>query len=252
VGTWETRGIATSGRFRARALLATACGLGFGCGLLAVAGAGLASEGWLDISQGSLCVTEGAVEKSGSARMTVNVPKIRAYVNEWAGPSAELRFTYLGGTAQESALGSGEVRRQLGLKLQAQDPCNLVYVMWRIEPESKLVVSVKRNRNEHSSAACGNRGYHNIKPAKSSAVPKLQAGEPHTLRAELRKEELTVFADDREVWRGELGADASGLKGPVGVRSDNAHFEFQLKARKYEGTHPNFALSCKTGAAFSD
>ena len=37
----------------------------------------------------------------------------------------------------------GELRRQFGLKLRAQDACNLVYVMWRIEPASKLVVSIK-------------------------------------------------------------------------------------------------------------
>ena len=65
---------------------------------------------------------------------------------------AEARFKYLGPTSQEARLGSGESRRQFGLRLRAQDPCNLVYAMWRIEPEPMLVVSVKRNPGMHSSA----------------------------------------------------------------------------------------------------
>ena len=35
-------------------------------------------------------------------------------------------------------------------KLRAEDACNLVYVMWRIEPQSRLVVSVKRNPGQHA------------------------------------------------------------------------------------------------------
>jgi hypothetical protein len=64
-------------------------------------------------------------------------------VNAPTPPFAEAHFTYLGSTGNEARLGSGELRRQFGLKLRAEDACNLVYAMWRIEPESKLVVSVK-------------------------------------------------------------------------------------------------------------
>ena len=71
-------------------------------------------------------------------------------------------------------LASGEMRRQFGLKLRAEDACNLVYAMWRIEPESKLVVSVKSNPGQHTSAQCGNRGYQNIKPLHSSPLPSLR------------------------------------------------------------------------------
>jgi hypothetical protein len=89
------------------------------------------SAGWLTIHGDRLCVTEGAIEKTARDRLSVNVPKMRAYVNEWTAQSAEMRFTYFGGTSKESALGSGAIRRQFGLKLHAQDPCNLVYAMWR-------------------------------------------------------------------------------------------------------------------------
>ncbi len=117
--------------------------------------------------------------------------------------------------------------------------------MWRIDPESKLVVSVKRNPGAHTSADCGNRGYQNIKPRKSSPVPALRSGQSHTLRAEMKNEDLRVFADNREVWVGEVGADAAQLEGPVGIRSDNAHLEVSLKAREYSGSHSGEVRACK-------
>ena len=207
------------------------------------------SAGWLTIHRDRLCVTEGVIEKTASDRLTVNVPKMRAYVSQTTAQSAEVRFTYLGGTSKESALGSGTIRRQFGLKLHAQDPCNLVYAIWRIDPESKVVVSVKRNPSQHTSAECGNRGYENIKPGKASSVPRLSAGQSHTFRAEMKNTDLRVFVDNREVWEGDVGADAAKLEGPVGIRSDNARLEFDLMARESKGTHPNYVETCKAGAA---
>ena len=206
----------------------------------------------LSVGRNNLCVTEGAIEKAASGRLSINVPKMRAYVNTWTAADVEARFTYLGPTAEESRLGSGQVRRQFGLKLRAQDPCNLVYAMWRIEPESKLVVSVKRNPGQHTSAECGNRGYQNIKPQRFTAVPLLRAGDSHTLRAEMRGENLRVFADDSEVWEGNVGPDAASLEGPVGMRSDNARLELDLKVGEYVGVHPNYQIACKSGAEASE
>src|SRR5205807_9405321 len=109
-----------------------------------------------------LCVTEGTIEEGASQRLSVSVPKMRAYVNRRTSQAVKAHFTYLGGTDNEAKLGSGELRRQFGFKLRAQDPCNLVYAMWRIEPESQLVVSVKTNPGRHTSAECTNHGYKNI------------------------------------------------------------------------------------------
>ena len=80
--------------------------------------AGAAGE-WINVSRDRLCVTEGAVDQAADHRLTVDAPKMRAYVNRWTTQSAELRFTYLGGTSKESTLGSGAIRRQFGLKLRA-------------------------------------------------------------------------------------------------------------------------------------
>jgi len=128
---------------------------------------------WMTIDRDNLCVTEGAIEKSSGDRSRVDVPKMRAYATVATAQSVEVRFTYSSPTGKEARLGSGEMRRQFGLKLRAQDACNLIYAIWRIEPESKLVVSVKRNPGAHSGAECGNRGYQNIRPNRASAVPKL-------------------------------------------------------------------------------
>jgi hypothetical protein len=204
------------------------------------------------VERGSLCVTEGNVESTSRNQWSVDTQKMRAYVNGWTSDAIEARFTYLGGTAEESRLGSGEIRRQFGLKLRAQNACNLVYAMWRIEPESKVVVSVKRNPSQSTSLECGNRGYENIKPRRSKAAPPLKPGESHTLGAEIKGSELTVFIDRTAVWEGGVGPEASDLKGPVGIRSDNVRMDFVLNAGAFVGIHPDFRLACKSGAGLSD
>ena len=200
------------------------------------------------VSRADLCVTEGAVDELPGGRLSVSLPKMRAYVNQFTPPEVAVHFTYLGATGKEARLGSGELRRQFGLKLRAADACNLVYAMWRIEPDAKLVVSVKSNPGQHSSTECGNRGYRNIKPRRSTPVPVLRPGESHDLQAEMNGEEMKVFADNRLVWAGSLGADALSFDGPVGMRSDNARLQFELRAPQVparQGRTPG----CRTGEA---
>lgn len=182
----------------------------------------------VSVPRAKLCITEGALEELKGSRLAVTVPKMRAFVAAATTQVAEARLTYLGPTSAETRLGSGEMRRQFGLKLRAQNGCNLVYTMWRIEPESKLVVSVKSNPGMQASSECGNRGYRNIKPRRSSAVPRLNPGDSHTLLADMNGSELRVSVDDRVVWEGDLGPDALSFDGPVGVRTDNGRFEFEL------------------------
>jgi hypothetical protein len=193
------------------------------------------------VSRANLCLTEGDLQVFSPQQLSVDEPKMRAYVDAQTPPVAELRFTYLGPTVKDAPLGSGEMRRQFGLKLHAQDACNLVYVMWRFEPESKIVVSVKNNPGQHTSAECGNRGYQNIKPHRSSPVPAIQSGQPHTLAADLQDRELRVFADNVLAWEGSLDGQAVGLNGPVGMRSDNARLRVTLSAPPLPSQH----LACR-------
>ncbi|MBZ5554066.1 MAG: hypothetical protein LAO21_15225 [Acidobacteriia bacterium] len=78
-------------------------------------------------------VTEGAIDVLPNGDLSVSSPKMRAVVPSAISPIAEVHFKYLGPTAGSSPLGSGEMCRQFGLKLRAQDPCNLLYVMWQAD-----------------------------------------------------------------------------------------------------------------------
>jgi hypothetical protein len=200
------------------------------------------------VSKADLCVTEGAIEDLPGGRLSVSVPKMRAYLNAATPQEVAVRFTYLGSTGNEARLGSGEQRRQFGLKLRAQDACNLVYAMWRIEPESKLVVSVKNNPGQHTSAECANRGYRNIKPQRNKPVPVLEIGATHELRAQMNGDELEVFADNALVWQGSVGGEAADLNGPVGMRSDNAKLELEFRAPQFSSRGPG----CRTGPGESE
>jgi len=179
-------------------------------------------------------VTEGEIEELPTGLLSVTSPKMRAVVPSSTSPVAEIRFKYLGSTIKDVALGSGEMRRQLGLKLRAQDPCNLIYVMWRLEPKPEIVVSIKLNPGQHSSSECENDGYRNIKPLHAAPVPELEVGAFHSLMAEMKGENLTVMVDKRIVWEWPLGGQAMSLEGPVGIRTDNGRFEFEFLAGTFK------------------
>src|ERR1700733_9722757 len=71
-----------------------------------------------------LCVTEGAIDALPGPRLSIDVPKMRAYLNESTPQAIQTHFTYLGPTANPSRLGFGAIRTQFGFKLHAQDACN--------------------------------------------------------------------------------------------------------------------------------
>jgi hypothetical protein len=205
-------------------------------------------ENLTPVPRSKLCVTEGAIEALPGDRLSVDVPKLRAYLNEQTPQILQTHFTYVGPTKDKSKLGSGATRVQFGLKLHAEDACNLVYAMWRIEPASELVVSVKSNPGQHTSSQCTNHGYQNIKPTHSKPVPALHPGDSHRMLAQMNGDKLTVFVDTSPVWEGPLPAVALGLKGPVGIRSDNAHLQFELRAPSPSGR----TLPCRTGPEESE
>lgn len=178
----------------------------------------------LRVTQGRLRLVEGEL-------LEIDAPKVRAVGKSAGARAAELAFTYLGPTATTSRLASGAERRQLGLKLRARDGCNVVYAMWRIAPKQELVVSVKSNPDQTTSAACGNRGYRNVRPLVSKPLPKLEPGDSHQLRAELDGSKLRVLVDGASVWEGDLGEEALAFDGPAGLRTDNARVRFSFSDR---------------------
>jgi hypothetical protein len=173
--------------------------------------------------------------------LAIETPSSRAVIDaailKSAEQVAEIRFRYMGATPTSKPLASGELRRQIGLKLRAQDTCNLIYAMWHIEPDAAIAVSIKRNLGRHTHEQCGAGGYSNIKPQRRTNPPPIRPGETHILRAELHGSNLTVTADGKVAWRGTLGDEPELLDGPIGFRTDNARFEFEYYADRLSVRH---------------
>jgi hypothetical protein len=142
-----------------------------------------------------------------------------------------LDFTYLGASTQAVPLASGELRQQVGLKLRAQDTCNVVYVMWQIAPAQRIEVSVKQNHGMSEHAQCRDAGYSFVKAELAHAAPSVAPGSSHRLQAQLDGAALRVHADTQLVWQGQLPSSAMELVGPSGLRSDNVHLLMQLHSK---------------------
>jgi hypothetical protein len=184
------------------------------------------------VTRDQLCVTNGEVAITAKGHLAINTPSARAIVlAPVASGVAEIRFTYLGSSEGSKPLASGEMRRQIGLKLRALNQCNLLYVMWRIEPESKLVVQVKRNPGQSTHEQCDAHGYVTIRPRSSAASPPILSGQSHRLHAEITGDDLSVTADGVRVWEGPIGGELRDIDGPIGLRTDNARFELDYYAR---------------------
>lgn len=184
----------------------------------------LKQAGYAD-TEPSVTSVEPGVASVSAAAMRIEVPTFRAVARGRNGDAAAIKLTVLGDTAKTRALASGQQRRQVGLKLRAENGCNLVYVMWRLDPKPKLDVSVKRNPGERTAKECGADGYQKVKPTFKRLDTKLDDGTPHELRAEIVDDTLTAWIDGRVAWRGTLPATARDLVGPTGIRSDNLVFE---------------------------
>jgi hypothetical protein len=156
---------------------------------------------------------------------------VRAVVAGSSGSAAGMQFIYRGPSRGTAPLASGELRRQIGLKLRAQDTCNVVYVMWRIAPTSGIHVQVKSNPGRQKRhEECRDRGYQTIRPESRRPVPDVRPGESHSLDGFIDGGRLRVLADGVLAWEGTLPDEALDFTGPAGLRSDNGEFEVEFRA----------------------
>jgi hypothetical protein len=177
-----------------------------------------------------LCVSTGKVgPASAAARLRVDSGAMRAVIAGDESSIAELDFTYRGPSTETTPLADGEIRRQIGLKLRAKDTCNVAYVMWHAAPADGIAVLVKHNPGKSTHEACGDQGYITIKPTSAGVVPVLRPNERHLLRAEIAGTTLRVLVDGALAWTGTLPSQAFTFNGPVGIRSDNGVFDFDLR-----------------------
>lgn len=203
---------------------------------IAPALAGARAPRYAGVGLDRLDVTSGAVGRA-DGWLTTRSGEMRGTERDGGdhAAGARLRFRLLGPSADVKPLGSGLVRRQIGLKLRAQDPCNLVYVMWRSAPDSRIAIFVKRNAGQSTSAACGNGGYTDV---QTMPAPAADDGAVHVLEARTTRRAdgslgLTVLVDGA-VWAREVlvASLVAGLDGPIGVRTDNGTYAFRLAARR--------------------
>lgn len=180
------------------------------------------------IKPGDVCVTNGAVEKDPSGKFVINSSSSRAVVRGTDDSAAAIKFEYLGPSATESKLASGVVRRQLGIKLRAEDSCNVIYVMWGIEPQPGLIISMKVNEGKASHKECGVKGYKLVPSTFEKAIAPIEVGKPRTLAANLdEKGKLTVRVDGEVAWEGQTFPTANDMYGYTGVRTDNVRMRFE-------------------------
>lgn len=175
----------------------------------------------------ALCITNGEIGTAGDSA-SIRSPVVRGFAHHTTGEAAALDVVYRGKTDTIVALASGDVRAQLGLKLRAADGCNLVYVMWRIEPAPQIVVQIKANPGKHTHKDCGRNGYIRVKPMNVGKVFVPSPGSAHRLRAEIDGDSLVAWLDDRMIWQGTLPAAARELRGPAGFRTDNVKADVTL------------------------
>ncbi len=198
--------------------------------LCACARADRAPQALAPVDPAELRPTSGTLERTSASTFTIEDPSFRAELGDTPRDSAEIAFVYRGPTRRDAPLASGELRRQIGLKLRAKDTCNVVYVMWHIEPSRGIEVSVKSNPGQATHEECGDRGYTFIKSAwVGDDTSEIRTGDRHDISATIAGATLRVVADGRPAWVGDLPLQAFQANGPVGVRTDNGVFEVELR-----------------------
>lgn len=199
-------------------------------------------------SKAAVCVTTGDISAGADGRYLIESGASRAVVRDGDDDYVGIEFEYLGPSKDETALASGNMRRQLGLKLQAQDSCNVVYVMWPVDGARDLVVVSKVNRGESTHAQCGVKGYETLTPLMSRPVRPIVVGEVRRLEARIDKRVLAVHVDGQLVWRGDAGRRTADLFGYPGLRTDNVRVRFAwlVEPDDKAAGRPKPHLNCRT------
>jgi hypothetical protein len=181
------------------------------------------------VAASTFCATAGRVTSAGGEALNVKTGGMRGVIASDSSRAVEVAFVFRGDSVDIARLANGELRQQIGVKLRAQDTCNIVYVMWHVAPTPGIAVSVKYNPGQRTHVECLDRGYINLRPKTPVPVPVVAVGEPHTLRAEIDGDTLIVHADGLEVWRNTLPPETFLFDGPAGIRTDNSEFDFLLR-----------------------
>ena len=190
-------------------------------------------------SLSELNVTNGKNDllETTSGFLSISGPQTRAVEKGGNATAAMLRFRYRGHSKRDKPLSSGEIRRQIGLKMRANNSCNLLYIMWQIETQEKLVVSLKSNPGKSTHKDCGSKGYttlkSNIKTSGLFAGITAKDHKTHCLVCQITPKgiagfEVIVHIDNKLIWRSAIENLHSEIVGPAGFRTDNGNFIFKF------------------------
>lgn len=171
-----------------------------------------------------LCVGNGRVAPAQAGSLHIDSPQLRLVASRAGWQEGKIDFVYRGDSSEIKALGSGEVRRQIGLKLDAQDTCNVVYVMWQFWPRARISVSRKSNPGKYKNSDCLDGGYKAVTSDSGAPVESPAVGSTHSLKARADADRLIVEVDGAVSWEGTVPGLADA-KGPVGIRSDNIKYD---------------------------
>jgi hypothetical protein len=185
-------------------------------------------RGNLSIDPANLILTSGHIIKYNTTHFSIR-DNIRGELRYQTKDEVEIEFIYRGPSIKTEPLASGEIRRQIGLKLRAHDTCNVIYIMWHIDPDQGINVAVKSNPGQDKHEQCGDRGYIFIRPSWSNPVAPILIGQNRTLQATIVGSQLQVMTDGIFVWRGELPKEAFSFDGHVGLRTDNGNFDVEMR-----------------------
>lgn len=174
-----------------------------------------------------LQVTSGELTQA----VLIDHPTVRAVIPGSSGLTIATEGIYHGPSSTLAPLSSGEVRQQVGVKLLAQNGCNVLYAMMRLTGTLGLEISLKRNPGQTTSAQCGANGYTKLL-FLDWAGSLLEADSPFKLSAGLLNGMLTVNCEAPFVnpVQGSLQVNLSGypldFSGPAGIRTDNSRVTY--------------------------
>lgn len=180
---------------------------------------------------------EGFFTQDGQTRATV-------HTGYWDN-DIMLKFQYQGESLNDKPLASGVIRRQIGMKLANANPCNLLYIMWEMEPVKRISVFLKSNPGQDTSSECGVNGYTRLDSDEQYDTSNLEYAEDHEthrlmahltpLRNSYDKTvndylhfQLNVFADFEQVFSKTIYNLPLEVRGPAGLRTDNGSFLFHF------------------------
>lgn len=183
--------------------------------LLALCSIARAEDPLLDPA--SCAVEDGTTTACGS-QVSTAAPEMRCVFTR-SNDQVYLFFIYSGDTATLAHLGDGSVRRQIGLKVIAQNTCNVLYVMWWTD--GTIQASMKINPNMSTHAQCADGGYSVI--GSYSGPPLVVSTSVHMLHVRILRatKQLVIQTDNGSAHTFVLPDPALQLIGPTGLRTDN-------------------------------